>query len=1160
MRNRIFISALLLAIVCCGLGGALPTGLGQDTLNDDLSSLSSTDDVTAEDVEVLRALIPADDEKLAADIQEILNHADLNLNQGETFQKSSEKNEKAKKDASERVEALSQPSLGQAAVDREWSEMTMEALQSLVQEQTDAVNKTRELSEKAAAQLGERITRRQQIREKLPIIEQSRDLLEERLQDAPRDQLIDQARVLEMRSKIQSLTQEKKSLESELARMDAEDQVDYPRLYAETLKQQTSFQQEILTAAQDELGRRRQEIAAEQEQKTRDSRLGEDPVLKPSFEKNLKLAEDNRNAASEISDAEKLLKAKKEELSNLKKQFNDAKSRVKLIGLTGAVGAMLRNQKDQLPSLLSLSQSAAANEQSKEVQFQLYEVKRQLENQNGDTIRDEILKSGLGTASDVEGLADSVKRLNQQRDQLLTAANKNFLAQHELLIELASVNSQLSQLAGQYRGFINERILWIRSNDLLLSSLRIDESDRAALNRNQWAQVWSLLVVDWGRHLWIYLLMSVAVILLLLIKPRMRKAVDDFGAEASRGSCTSFWPTAKSLVLSVVMALIVPMILLFVAWRLLMAVQWSNENVWMVSAFAKALLYTSWFLIPVDILKRFCRKSGLAHKHFNWTNKSVKTIQRNLKWAGPIGSVIVFTVSLIYFLDTRHQNDLVERIVFLLGMGVLVVLLYRCLNPKSGVFRDYLRAHEGSWANQLSTVWFGFLLFVPITLGVLALVGYYYTSLNLAACVFMTFVFGLIVETSRALLMRFILTRRRHAHIELARRRREAKHEELNKEDEDGQGELAAAVVDKSFTDSELLEDFNVDAYATQSRKLIGLSLGVIWFLGLWLIWTDVLPALRALDQYPVWSTAMDATTSSGGDASSVSVDSTTMGGTSVDGLGEEVGTRITIRDLLVFFLIGMITMVLARNLPGLVEMTFLNHLPVEPSVRYASKSIMSYLIVLLGSVLAFRSIQVGWEQVQWLATALTFGLAFGLQEIFANFVAGIILLFERPIRIGDVVTIDEVTGVVTKIRTRATTVSNWDRKEYVIPNKEFITGRVLNWTLSDEVNRIVINVGIAYGSDVELAKRLLLEICEGHPKTIENPSTNVTFEQFADSSLLLTVRTFVPNVNSRLTVIDQLHTEINNSFEKAGIEISFPQMDLHLRGADENLLKQFKP
>ena len=110
-------------------------------------------------------------------------------------------------------------------------------------------------------------------------------------------------------------------------------------------------------------------------------------------------------------------------------------------------------------------------------------------------------------------------------------------------------------------------------------------------------------------------------------------------------------------------------------------------------------------------------------------------------------------------------------------------------------------------------------------------------------------------------------------------------------------------------------------------------------------------------------------------------------------------------------------------------------------------------------------------------------------KKCFANFVAGLIILLERPIRVGDIVTVDDVTGVVSRIRIRATSITNWDRKEYVVPNKEFITGRLLNWTLSDKVNRIIVEVGLAYGSDTERARELMLQVANDHPVCAEgNP------------------------------------------------------------------------
>jgi potassium-dependent mechanosensitive channel len=175
-------------------------------------------------------------------------------------------------------------------------------------------------------------------------------------------------------------------------------------------------------------------------------------------------------------------------------------------------------------------------------------------------------------------------------------------------------------------------------------------------------------------------------------------------------------------------------------------------------------------------------------------------------------------------------------------------------------------------------------------------------------------------------------------------------------------------------------------------------------------------------------------------------------------------------------------------------------------------------------------------------------GLGFGLQEIVANFICGIILLFEQPIRVGDVVTIDGVNGVVSRIRIRATTVTTWERQEYIVPNKDLITGRVTNWTLSDTTNRAEIRVGVAYGTDTRVACGLLREICDAHPEVLGDPAPLITFESFGDSSLTLVLRLYLASLDNRLGVITDVHTAIHEQFAAAGIEIAFPQLDIHLR------------
>jgi len=203
---------------------------------------------------------------------------------------------------------------------------------------------------------------------------------------------------------------------------------------------------------------------------------------------------------------------------------------------------------------------------------------------------------------------------------------------------------------------------------------------------------------------------------------------------------------------------------------------------------------------------------------------------------------------------------------------------------------------------------------------------------------------------------------------------------------------------------------------------------------------------------------------------------------------------------------------------------------------------------VTVGAVYAFSSIGVEWSKLQWLVAALGVGLGFGLQEIVANFVSGIILLIERPIRVGDIVTVGGADGTVSRIRIRATSIMTWDRKELLVPNKALITGEVVNWTLSDAVLRVRIPVGIAYGSDTEKARDLLLGVARANESVLDDPAPTALFRGFGDSTLDFELRVFIPSIEHLIPVKSALFFAIDAAFREAGIEIAFPQRDLHVR------------
>ena len=290
----------------------------------------------------------------------------------------------------------------------------------------------------------------------------------------------------------------------------------------------------------------------------------------------------------------------------------------------------------------------------------------------------------------------------------------------------------------------------------------------------------------------------------------------------------------------------------------------------------------------------------------------------------------------------------------------------------------------------------------------------------------------------------------------------------------------------------------------------------MVGFLSAWFIWQEMLPALTYIGQWQVFP-------GSGPDA-------------------------LNWGQVIRFLAVVAVATVAVRNLPALLEFALLQHLPMDSGSRYAVTSILRYLLLAIGFASAYGALGFDGTSIQWLVAAMGVGLGFGLQEIFANFVSGIILLFERPIRVGDIVTLADKTGVVSRIRMRATTIVDWDRKEYIVPNKDLVTERLLNWTLSDQTNRVVVTVGVAYGSDTELACRLLREVAAENPTVLADPEPTAIFDGFGDSTLNLTLRAFLPSLEKRLQTIHELHTATDKKFKAAGLEIAFPQTDLHIR------------
>lgn len=226
------------------------------------------------------------------------------------------------------------------------------------------------------------------------------------------------------------------------------------------------------------------------------------------------------------------------------------------------------------------------------------------------------------------------------------------------------------------------------------------------------------------------------------------------------------------------------------------------------------------------------------------------------------------------------------------------------------------------------------------------------------------------------------------------------------------------------------------------------------------------------------------------------------------------------------------------------------SHLP--QSTRDATVTITGYLGFILALLLGSGAAGMSFTSLTVIAGALSVGIGFGLQNIVNNFVSGLILIFERPIQRGDWIVVGPTEGYVTEISVRSTVIRTFDRAEVIVPNSELISGQVTNWMLSDRKGRVKIPVGVAYGSDTDLVKKLLLDVAYAHPEVITtgaNLEPQVLFMEFGDSSLNFELRCFVQEIDKRLICRSDLNFAIDTIFKEHQIVIPFPQRDLNIKG-----------
>lgn len=260
----------------------------------------------------------------------------------------------------------------------------------------------------------------------------------------------------------------------------------------------------------------------------------------------------------------------------------------------------------------------------------------------------------------------------------------------------------------------------------------------------------------------------------------------------------------------------------------------------------------------------------------------------------------------------------------------------------------------------------------------------------------------------------------------------------------------------------------------------------------------------------------------------------------------------VTAGDVVKAAVIVLVTSYIWRNLSAFFAIAVYPRMRDDAGLQFAALSLCRYLVLGVGILSALASIRLGLEKIGVVLAALGVGLGFGLQEIVSNFVSGLILLIERPIRVGDTVSVGDMTGKVDRINIRATTIINSDNHCIIVPNREFITTKLVNWTHKDKIVRVSLAVSVAYGTDPARTADLLLAIARGDADVLKNPVPSASLESLGDSGLVFGLYVHVPEPGLAGRVRHRLYSEIQRRFDSEAIEIPYPIRELRVRSTDD--------
>ena len=791
------------------------------------------------------------------------------------------------------------------------------------------------------------------------------------------------------------------------------------------------------------------------------------------------------------------------QLGEIRDDYRDIQERLRLVGLSRGIGDLLLEHRNALPLGHALQHQLAASRRAlNEAQLRRLQLREAIKRAEGhEPAQRNVLASMQVTEETPEGRSaiQAVKRILGFRHELLVESFRSYMEFRRVLSETVTTEQELLETVQDVSAFVDEQVLWVPNMPgFSLPEFRLSGQAIRALN---WGRIRTDLLADAREELRTHPIMSGSLLLALVLLVagwlRMHRRVRFLGRQVTEHPPGTFSGTLETSLWSGVLGIAWPVLLWVSAWRLTATLPSAATT----ARLATALNAVAYVLVPVCLLRVIAMPDGLGAAHLKMDRVRLTSARKSMRW------FILLVVPLLFVIvamTARPGTEARLALGRLLTMGVQLIaaaLAAVFLRRQGPIVRGEEGKHKAGLLYRRWWLWYPSVVALPLVMAGASAAGYQYSAAEIGSRIHGMAVMVLSMRVLRDVILRGLWLYRR----QIVRRELQKSREAEKKGETEGAGELH----------DDLLREA-LGRVTSVSARTAGLVRYVLWSLlvvGLYLMWADVLPAFRFLDRTKLYS------------------------------IGE---ITVSLADVLAGILTAVIAVLAVRNLPGMLETYMLSRSRMDVGERSALATLLRYVLTIVGFAAVSARLGIKWANVQWVVAALGVGLGFGLQEIVANLFSGLLLLLDGRIRPMHVVTVGDATGRVTSIRALATTVTDWNNKELIIPNKEFTTSRVVNWTLSERNIRLDIPVGIAYGSDTRKAEAILERVGRENEHTLDEPPVRAVFLEFGASSLDFQLRVYV-NMEHFLDAQHELHHAIDDAFREAGITIAFPQLDVHL-------------